>query len=332
MARKIKKVIPSEAIPPEESRTLKIGDKEFLELNDAMHTFYRRTMGELSPFFLAIRDQKTIIGAKCDKCGIVRVPPMAEYCPDCDFAPTTKIAVGDTGKLLSTPPITYFANSLFQEQVPFGRGRVILEGADTALSINLYTTTGILVPGIFKKGAEIKIVFRDKRIGKITDIYGLPAAELTAEQVAKKGLQEKDIDLEAPVEPKVGAATEKAVSKFEKTFKNMKQVVAELNDCDRAKKDIEGWKRTVLVKAPGGKFVIGIDNGDLSIKKGGTTKPDFTMVAKNPETVLRGLAYEGSLTEAIMKADLWISKNVEFMTVFKLERMARSLARSRKQG
>ena len=110
----------------------------------------------------------------------------------------------------------------------------------------------------------------------------------------------------------------------------MKDVVADLNDCERAKKDIAGWKRTILIKAPGGRFVIKIDDGDLSIKKGGTTKQDFVMVARNPGTILKGLAYEGSLTEAIMKADLWISKNIEFMTVFKLERMARSLARSRK--
>jgi hypothetical protein len=54
------------------------------------------------------------------------------------------------------------------------------------------------------------------------------------------------------------------------------------------------------------------------------------MVAQKKETVLKGLAYEGSLTEAIMKAELWISKNVEFMTIFKLERMARSTARSKK--
>ena len=90
------------------------------------------------------------------------------------------------------------------------------------------------------------------------------------------------------------------------------------------------WKRAILVKTPGGKLVISIDDGVLSLKKGGTTKQDFVMVAKNPNTILNGLAYKGSLTEAIMKADLWISKNVEFMTVFKLERMARSLARSKK--
>lgn len=330
MPKKVQKIIPGEAIPPVEGRTLTIDGKDYLELSDAMFTFYRRTMGELSPFFLAIRDEKKILGAKCGKCGMVRIPPMATHCPDCDFEPMTLVEVADTGKMLFTPPITYFANSMFQEQVPFGRGRVVLDGADTGLSINLYTTSGILVPGIFKKDTPVKLVFRDKRIGKITDIFGLPASELSKEQLAKKGLLESDIDWEAAVEPKLPAATAKAAAQFEKIFKQIKTVVTELNDCERAKKDIAGWKRAIFVKSPGGKLVLVIDDGDLSVKKGGTTKQDFTMVAKNLETLLKGLAYEGSLTEAIMKAELWISKNVEFMTIFKLERMARSLARSKK--
>ena len=330
MARRKQKIIPKEAVPDVDGRTLNIDGKDYLELNDAMHTFYRRSMGELSSFFLAIRDEQKILGAKCTECGIVRVPPMAEYCPDCDFAPTEAVEVEDTGKMLFTPPITYFANSMFQEQVPFGRGRVVLDGADTALSINLYTTTGILVPGIFNKDTEVKLVFRNKRIGRITDIFGLPAAELSEEQLTKKPLLEKEINWEAAVEPKIPKATAKATARFEKVFKKMKEVVADLNQCERAKKDIEGWKRAILVKTAGGRFVIDIDDGELTMKKGGISKQDFTMVASNPNIILKGLAYEGSLTEAIMKADLWISKNVEFMTVFKLERMARSLARSRK--
>jgi uncharacterized OB-fold protein len=330
MAKRGKKIIPGAAIPPEEGRTLTIDGKDYLELNDAMHTFYRRSMGELSTFFLALRDEKKVLGSKCSKCGIVRVPPMAERCPDCNFAETELIEVADTGTMLSTPPITYFANSLFQEQVPFGRGRVILDGGDTALSINLYTTTGILVPGIFNKGTEIKLVYRDKRVGRITDVFGLPASELSEEQLATEGLQEKEINWEAAVEPKMPKATAKATKAFEKAYKQMQGVVTDMNNCERAKKDIAGWKRNILIKTPGGRCVITVDNGEIAIKKGGTTKQDFVMVAKNPNTILNGLAYKGSLTEAIMMADLWISKNIEFMTVFKLERMARSLARSRK--
>jgi hypothetical protein len=72
---------------------------------------------------------------------------------------------------------------------PYGRGRVIFNGADTALSVNLYTTTGILVPGIINKGTEVKLVFRDNRIGEMTDVFCVPTAELTKEQVGKKAFR-----------------------------------------------------------------------------------------------------------------------------------------------
>jgi len=85
---------------------------------------------------------------------------MLTHCPDCAFAPTEPIEVGQTGKLLSTPPITYFATSMFLDKAPFGRGRVVLEGADTALSIMLYTTTGILTPGIMKRGQRSRLSFK----------------------------------------------------------------------------------------------------------------------------------------------------------------------------
>jgi len=39
------------------------------------------------------------------------------------------------------------------------------------MSINLYTTTGILVPGIIKKGTEVKLIFREERIGEMTDVF-----------------------------------------------------------------------------------------------------------------------------------------------------------------
>ena len=51
-----KKVIPYEYIPDIESETITIEGKDYLVANDAMFTFYKRSKGELSPFFLAIRD------------------------------------------------------------------------------------------------------------------------------------------------------------------------------------------------------------------------------------------------------------------------------------
>ena len=123
-----KKVIPLEAIPDRGGQTVTVQGREYLVMNDAMFTFYQRSMGEFSTFFLALRDEKKILGCRCRSCGLVRVPPFVTRCPDCNFAPVDLVEMGDIGKMLYTPPITYFANSLFQQQVPFGRGRLLLEG------------------------------------------------------------------------------------------------------------------------------------------------------------------------------------------------------------
>ena len=72
-------------------------------------------------------------------------------------------------------------------------------------------------------------------------------------------------------------------------------------------------------------------DGDLTISSEEEETYDFIIVCQDPKVLLDGLAYRGSLTQAIMNGKLWISKNVEFNTIFKLERMARSLARSKKE-
>jgi uncharacterized OB-fold protein/putative sterol carrier protein len=330
MLKAKEKVIPYEFIPDVGSEVLTIDGKKYLVSNDAMYTFYKRTKGEFSDFFLGLRDQRKVLGCKCKKCGIVRVPPFLTHCPDCNFAPTETIEIGQVGVMLSTPPITYFANSMFQRIAPYGRGRVTLEGADTALSANVYTTTGILVPGIVKKGTEVKVVFRDERIGEISDIFLVPTSELTKEQIKKKGLLESEINWERPAEPKLPKATEKDIAAFQKGVKEIKAVFADMNKSERARKDIAGWKRKIQVKATGGEFGILIDNGDIKLAEKKLTSPDFVMVSENINTLVDGLAYRGAITDSVIMKRLWISKNTEFMTIFKLDRMARSAARTHK--
>lgn len=325
-----KKLIPEEAIPEEGGQIVRIEDKDYLVMNDAMFTFYKRSMGEFSPFFLGLKDDKKILGARCSSCGMVRVPPFATRCPDCNFAPTELVEVADVGRMLNTPPITYFANAMFQQQVPFGRGRVVLDGTDTALSVNVYTTKGILVPGLIKKDTEMKVVFRDHRVGEISDIFCVPAAELTPEQVAKKGLLNSELDWESAIEPAVAAAGEQDKAAYRESLDRLKVLAAELNDCERARRDVANWERKIQVKSRGGELVMEIKDGSLAIQEGSIPSPDFTMVCDDLSVLARSLAYQGSLTQAIISRDLWISKNAEFTTVFKLERMARSLARSRK--
>lgn len=325
-----KKVIPLDAIPDVGSHLVRRDDRDYLVMNDAMFTFYQRSMGEFTPFFLALRDERKILGCRCTKCGKVRIPPFVTRCPDCDFAPTELIEVGQTGTMLSTPPITYFANSLFTEQVPFGRGRIVLEGADTAMSVNVYTTTGILVPGIVRQGTKMKVVFRDERIGEITDIFCVPADELSPEQVARKGLLASEVSRGAPPEPALPARTPETRSRYELALEELRSLAEQMRANERVRRDIAGWRRTVHAKTAGGEMTIRIDDGDISFEPGLAATADFVMVAPDATTIADGLAYRGSLTQAIMRKELWISSNPEFTTIFKLERMARSLARAKK--
>jgi uncharacterized OB-fold protein len=325
-----KSVIPAEYIPEVASYTETIGGQAYLISNDAMYTFYRRSKGEFSAFFLALRDEKRLLGCKCRDCGLVRVPPFLTHCPDCNFAPTEQVEVGQVGVMNSTPPITYFATSLFQHMAPYGRGRVVFSGADTAMSVLLYTTTGILVPGVIEKGTEVKLIFKDERIGAMTDVFCVPTSELKEEQIKKKGLQESEIDWESPVEPDLPEATERDVRIYKESFAAMETIIAEMNRNQRARKDISGWRRDILVKTRSGAFTIFIDDGDIRIEARAVASPDFVMVCEDPRTLLDGLDYKGAITDAVINKKLWISKNMEFLTVFKLDRMARSVARSKK--
>jgi uncharacterized OB-fold protein len=331
MPEKRRKIIPDEFIPEISSRVVTIDNQNYLLQNDAMFTFYQRSAGELSPFFLAIKNDKKILGCKCSKCGLVRVPPMMTHCPDCEFAATKLIEVGQVGKMLSTPPITYFATSMFLDKAPFGRGRVILEDADTALSVMLYTTTGILVPGLIKKGTQVKVVFRDERVGQISDIFCVPASELTRQQLAKKGLLKSEINWEAPKEPKFPKPTYEDIANFKQSVKKMQALAAKMSQSKRARRAIEGWKRNIAVKTKAGEFAMRIDNGDFKIEDKKLASPDFVMACEEPDMLLNGLQYKGSITDSVITKKLWISKNLEFNTVFKLDRLARFLVMEQKE-
>jgi len=324
------KVIPYAYIPDEGSEIETIDGRQYLIANDAMYTFFKRTKGELSPFFIALRDEKRLLGCKCVQCGLVRVPPFLTHCPDCNFAPTELLEVDQVGILNSTAPITYFATSLFQHMAPYGRGRVIFRGADTALSVNLYTTTGILVPGILNKGTEVKLIFRGNRIGEMTDVFCVPTSELSRDQVERRGLEETEIDWESPVEPSVSDASAEDASTYREALEEIRSIIEEMNANERARKDVAGWKRNIAVKARGGQFALIIDDGDIRIEEKELTSPDFVVVSQDLRVLLDGLAYRGAITDSVINKKLWISKNPEFTTIFKLDRMARSVARSKK--
>lgn len=326
---KIQKVIPDHMIPPVGSEIVEKDGEKYLQTNEAMFTFYKRTKGEFSKYFLALRDDKKIWGVRCPKCTTVRVPPFEMMCPDCDFCEMTWVAMGDTGVMNSTPPITYFAHSLFQSFVPFGRGRVTLEGAGTALPMQVFTTKGVLTPFIFKKGMPVKVVFRDERMGKPTDIFAVPMHELTPAQQKKSPLMESDLDFSTPIEPKVSAATDATRAAMTKARELLQQLAAGVEKSPRAQHNLAGWSRRIAVRTSGGEFGLLIDNSRFAVTDV-PAKPDLTMVADDPQLFVNWLTFKEALTNAIITGTLWISINKEFTTIFKLDRLPRSTHRDKK--
>jgi uncharacterized OB-fold protein len=313
-------VIPEHMNPPRESEVVERDGVSYLQSNEAMFTFYKRTKGELSKYFLGLRDERKIWGMKCPKCEAIRVPPFAQMCPDCDFAEMDWIEMPDVGQMNSTPPITYFAHSLFQSWVPFGRGRVVLEGAETALPIHVYTTKGVLTPFIFKQGTPVKIVFREERIGKPTDIFAVPLEELTPEQRSTSPLMETDLDLSQPVEPEMGTATDAHRASFETAVEMLTKLSQGVERSARAQHNLAGWKRRIAVRTAAGDLGLLIDDGKLSVTKG---KPK----GGDPQLLVDWMTFKEALTNAIIAGTLWISANQEFTTIFKLDRLPRSTHR-----
>ncbi len=324
---KVEKVIPLHMIPNVESEILKIGNERFLQSNEAMFTFYKRSKGEQSPYFLALLEKKRILGARCPKCKLVRVPPFEVYCPDCQFEKLELLELPDTGVMNSTPPITYFANSLFAHMVPFGRGRVMIDGADTGIPMHVYTTQGVLTPRVFKKNTPVKVIFRKNRQGKPTDVFAVPLSEVTEKLRAKKGVEEQELDWSRPVEPAVDKPTPETERAFQTVLADFQAMSKAVKKSARAKKDLAGWKRSIQVKTAGGSFIINIDKQNLTVKPG-KAKADFVMVSNNPSLFEDWMNFRDSLTNAIIADKLWISKNKEFTTVFKLDRLPRSLKRT----
>jgi len=322
------RVIPEHMNPPLESEIVEREGVPYLQSNEAMFTFYKRTKGELTKYFLGLRDEKKIWGIKCPSCEAIRVPPFAQMCPDCDFVEMDWIEMPDVGKMNSTPPITYFAHSLFQSWVPFGRGRVVLEGAETALPIHVYTTRGVLTPFIFKQGTPVKIVFREERIGKPTDIFAVPLEELTPEQRSISPLMETDLDLSQPVEPQMRPATDAHRAAFETAVEMLTKLSQGVERSARARHNLAGWKRRIAVRTAAGELGLQIDDGKLSVTRGKPKgRTDFVMIAEDPQLLVDWMTFKEALTNAIIAGTLWISANQEFTTIFKLDRLPRSTHR-----
>jgi len=74
------KLIPDRYISTKGSCIENIDGRDYLIANDVMYTFYRRTKGEFSAFFLALRDDKRLLGASAPSAALLG-PPVSHPLP-----------------------------------------------------------------------------------------------------------------------------------------------------------------------------------------------------------------------------------------------------------
>jgi uncharacterized OB-fold protein len=326
-------VIPHEAIPEVMSRvTVSPEDKVVcVERTEPMFTTYWASAGELSSFFLAVMKGKKIIGARCPKCKMVICPPYMTRCPVCQNEDKTLvdlemgIEMPQVGYMLGTPPITVFANARFARYAPFGRGRVILGESQSALPIQVFTTTGFLKPGIFKAGTKVKIIFRKQRMGFSTDYFAVPLDEVPEKLRDKNGIEETALkwrSLEI-YEPQIS-------DEFKKQFPRMLQAVTKfvgaIPKSPRAQRDLANWTRKVQVKTGGGKFGLVLDKQKIKVVKEKIARPDLVLVAEDPANLV-GWTNGGSLVNMIRIGTAGINNLQDMETIFKLDRLHRSIRR-----
>jgi uncharacterized OB-fold protein len=326
-------VIPHEAIPEVMSRISVFPEDQatVVERTEPMFTTYWASAGEVSPFFLAVMKEKKIIGGRCPKCQMIICPPYMTRCPVCqkeDYS-LVDLEIGlempQVGYMLGTPPITVFANARFARYAPFGRGRVILGESQSALPIQVFTTTGFLKPGIFKQGTKVKIIFRKERMGFSTDYFAVPLDEVPEKLRNKNGLEEtalkwKSMEISEP------PLTDAYKRQLPKVLQAVSKFVGAIPKSPRAQRDLANWTRKIQVKTGGGKFGLILDKQRIKLVKEKISRPDLILVADDP-ALFAGWTNGDSIVNMIRTGVAGINNLQDMETVFKLDRLHRSIRR-----
>jgi len=115
-------------------------------------------------FFIALRDEKKILGTRCEQCSKVYVPPR-KGCPQCFTGRANWVEVSDKGELISFT-VARRQLAALPRKVPLYFGLVKLDGADTGLLHFI----GDVSSGEIAIGMSVRARFAENRQGTIHDI------------------------------------------------------------------------------------------------------------------------------------------------------------------
>lgn len=130
-----------------------------------MEVPYRNYLGGLaSDFYVKLRDEGKLSGARCPKCGRVYMPPQS-ICGPCFQKIDGLVPVADTGTLETFTVVNY---KIPQHPVdaPFVYGIIKLDGADTGL----LHIIGECQEKDLRIGMRVQAVYAEQRTGSMLDI------------------------------------------------------------------------------------------------------------------------------------------------------------------
>jgi uncharacterized OB-fold protein len=131
---------------------------------------YKYNAGQyLSRYLIELKENKRLIGSKCESCGRVFVPPRV-MCSKCFQKNGSFVTVSDTGTIkaftVTTVPYTN-PNTGEPKEVPFTAAYINLDGTDT----NIMHVINETDEKVLKTGVKVKAVFDGNRTGNhFTDI------------------------------------------------------------------------------------------------------------------------------------------------------------------
>jgi uncharacterized OB-fold protein len=118
-----------------------------------------------SKFIIALRDQKKILGVKCNKCNKVFIPPR-EYCEKCHVNISENwVNLGNGGELVNYTVVRYYDKHL-PRKAPYILGQIKIDGSDTPLT---HIVAGI-DPMDVKIGMRVKAIFAQNQVNTIMEL------------------------------------------------------------------------------------------------------------------------------------------------------------------
>jgi len=134
---------------------------------------YLYSLGELSPFFREVRDNRRLLASKCPRCAKVWMPPRGD-CPDC-YEENEWVPISGEGTVVSCSYCYFKGHGIDLVgylDLPYVYALIHLDGTDT------YISHGVKPPsqkmGEVRSGTRVKVEFKDHRRGTLGDFYFVP--------------------------------------------------------------------------------------------------------------------------------------------------------------